>query len=205
MNKAKTDLANPARLAQIPDGPHVAMDHNCRTAIVLERKGKTVRAVVMESSGLRVSRHDVKEFDAQFKPTDYPVKRASTKYLETAKLVGITERAAKELRHLSAARIAAGAARPPDGQDLVDDQDGDEDVSNKKAATKKATKAKAPTAKKEGKGIGEIVRDGLKAGKQTEEILAEVKKHHPKAATSAKTVAWYRSQMKADGDLPKGK
>lgn len=54
--------------------------------------------------------------------------------------------------------------------------------------------------------IGEIVRAGIKAGKNNEAILVDVKAAHPDANTTAKTIAWYRSDEKKKGtDAPKVK
>lgn len=47
--------------------------------------------------------------------------------------------------------------------------------------------------------IGDVIRAGIKAGKSTEDILADVRKQFPQANTKAASVAWYRSQMKKGG------
>jgi predicted DNA-binding transcriptional regulator AlpA len=47
------------------------------------------------------------------------------------------------------------------------------------------------------------VRKLLVAKKSTEEILKEVKRQFPKARTSPSSVAWYRSELRGRGKLPK--
>lgn len=68
----------------------------------------------------------------------------------------------------------------------------------KKTPTKKAA---APRAKKE--GIGFFVEGMLKQKKDTDAILAAVKKKFPKAKTSPASLAWYRNKMREEGTLPK--
>ncbi len=48
--------------------------------------------------------------------------------------------------------------------------------------------------------IADIIRAGIAAGKNTNEILADVKAEHPGANTSAACVAYYRSKAKKAGD-----
>lgn len=68
---------------------------------------------------------------------------------------------------------------------------------------KKAKPAKEGAAKKPAGGIGGLISKMLVDKKGTEEILAEVKKQFPSAKTSAASVAWYRSQLRGEGKLPK--
>ena len=94
-------------------------------------------------------------------------------------------------------------------------QKAEKDAAKKKEAAAKAKdkKASKPADKKAGgkaadkgpkkPGIGALVRQLLKAKKTTEEILVAVKKEFPKAKTTPASIAWYRSDMKEAGELPK--
>lgn len=63
----------------------------------------------------------------------------------------------------------------------------------------KHRRAEDKVASKRG-GIGNLIRTMLGAGKPTEEIVAKVHADFPGCNTSAKTVAWYRSQMNRAGN-----
>lgn len=49
--------------------------------------------------------------------------------------------------------------------------------------------------------IGQLIRDGLLAGKSPDDILAEVKAEVPDARTSKQTIAWYRADLVNKGML----
>lgn len=74
-------------------------------------------------------------------------------------------------------------------------------MAAKKKATKKAAKKSASAAPKkvgiavrEG-GIGNVIVAGIKAKKDNEAILKDVKKKFPKAKTTSACVSWYRSKL----------
>lgn len=53
------------------------------------------------------------------------------------------------------------------------------------------------------KKIGEVARKAILAQKTNEEALAEVLKAFPKAATSTRSISWYRSNLRKEhADLP---
>lgn len=73
-------------------------------------------------------------------------------------------------------------------------------VKKEKAAKPAKEKGDAKPAEKKG-GIGGLVCKMLLDGKETDAILAAVKKDYPHAKTSAASVAWYRSQLRGEGKL----
>lgn len=76
------------------------------------------------------------------------------------------------------------------------------DVTPKAKPGKKQEKAKpGAQPKKAGGGIGGLVCKLLVAGKETDDILKEVKKEFPKARTSAASVAWYRSKLREEDKI----
>ncbi len=83
--------------------------------------------------------------------------------------------------------------------------EGDSSMATKKKAAKKTAK---PAAKKTAKaagpkkpGIGAFCEGMLAKGKDTETILAAVKKAFPGATTKAASIAWYRNKMREEGTL----
>jgi len=50
--------------------------------------------------------------------------------------------------------------------------------------------------------VASIIRAGLTAGDSDEAILAAVREQLPDAKTGSNSVAYYRSQMRKNGDLP---
>lgn len=69
-------------------------------------------------------------------------------------------------------------------------------------------KTKTPAAPKapKGTGIGDAIREALKAGKTNQEILDIVKKKFPDSKTSLSSVNWYRGKMRAAGEkVPSGR
>jgi len=50
-------------------------------------------------------------------------------------------------------------------------------------------------------GIGALVDGLLIKGKTTDQIVAAVHQRFPESNTSAKTVSWYRSKLRASGRL----
>lgn len=48
-------------------------------------------------------------------------------------------------------------------------------------------------------GIGDMARKLISEGQTNAETLAAVKAEFPDAATSAESIAWYRSQMRREG------
>lgn len=69
-------------------------------------------------------------------------------------------------------------------------------------------KTKTPAAPRapKGAGIGDAIREALKAGKTNPEILEIVKKKFPDASTSLASVNWYRGKMRAAGEkVPSGR
>lgn len=95
----------------------------------------------------------------------------------------------------AAARKAAGKKKKPAAKP-------EPKKAEKKADAKKGDAKKAEPKKKG--GIGNLICDLLKKGKATDDVLKEVKKQFPKAATSAASIAWYRSKLRQEGALPKG-
>lgn len=79
-------------------------------------------------------------------------------------------------------------------------------VSKKSLKKVSATAAAKPVkegSKPRGSGIGTMVCDMLLKKKDTEEIIAAVKKANPDAKTSPASVAWYRNKLREEGKLPK--
>lgn len=69
----------------------------------------------------------------------------------------------------------------------------------KPAKTKPVKPAKTKSAaapKPRGEGVGTHIRELIKDGKTTEQILAAVKKKFPDSEAKASSVAWHRCQMK---------
>jgi ribosomal protein L11 methylase PrmA len=55
------------------------------------------------------------------------------------------------------------------------------------------------------KSIRQLIMSGILAGKPTKEIAAAVQAEFPTSAAAAKStkhIAWYRSRMKKDGQIP---
>lgn len=83
----------------------------------------------------------------------------------------------------------------------------EEKKQGKPAAKKEGSASRTAAKKGDGKpaekkgGIGGLVSKMLLDGKETEAILAAVKKDYPHAKTSAASVAWYRSQLRGEGKL----
>lgn len=71
-------------------------------------------------------------------------------------------------------------------------------------AKKKAAGAKAES-KPRGQGIGNFIRELIRAGKKsTAEIVEATQKKFPDSAVKNTTVSWHRSQMRKDGeDIPR--
>jgi hypothetical protein len=79
-------------------------------------------------------------------------------------------------------------------------------TTEKAAAKQKAKgngKSNGDAAPKKRGGIGDLIRAQLLAKKSTEEVLAAVKKEFPDAKTSPASIAWYRSELRDQGKLPK--
>ena len=73
----------------------------------------------------------------------------------------------------------------------------------KAAAPAKESKAKAKADKtpKEPKvGVGTIAKDAIREGKSNEETLAIVKAKFPEAKTTIASVAWYRNNLRVNGE-----
>lgn len=62
------------------------------------------------------------------------------------------------------------------------------------------------TPKKRGSGIGDAIRDLLRAGKTNPDILEAIKKKFPDANTSLSSINWYRGKLRAEGEkVPSGR
>jgi len=80
-----------------------------------------------------------------------------------------------------------------------------EPAAQKPAAAKKepATKKPAASPEKSGRkpGVGALIMDAILAGKDTEEILMDVREQFPDSKAEGTTVSWYRGKLRKEGKL----
>jgi len=86
---------------------------------------------------------------------------------------------------------------------LVDRKKGQAAVASK---AKKPKEPKAPKVKKEkGPTIGAVAIAALREGKDTDAVLACVRKAFPACNTSAKSINWYRQKIRNEAKETKAK
>ena len=71
------------------------------TAIVIRHDGKQVRLAPMKSGKLSVERLTRQQFDAEWRPADYPLDKALAAFIKHAQEQGATAEALKGLQSLA--------------------------------------------------------------------------------------------------------
>lgn len=50
------------------------------------------------------------------------------------------------------------------------------------------------------RGVGDVAKEAIRAGKTNEDALAAVKAEFPEAKTSLASINWYRNKLRTDGE-----
>lgn len=199
---AKDPLVAP-RVYRVAAGSHLAI-----LAVVGRKRVSFVEMDTSTARGINMRHMDLSKFREDYVSANYDVAQAAAKFLK-AEHITVTQTAAVVLKAIEdgadAKAIKEALEKRPDEAAVVESITpasslaGGLFAAGKQSAADKA--AKAAKEKPRGRGIGAWVREQILAATPDDKILKEVQSKFPGAKTNAAHLAWYRNDLRKNGQL----
>lgn len=128
-------------------------NHNRSTAVRVLRGHKWTHLIHMETSSVSVKRLPNREFDTEFKPLNYDLKKAAGFFLRRPEVQSVTPQAREHLERILRGEGSTTQLEQPDEESEMSEENGADAPIPKKAAAKKAAGKKVAVKKAAGKKV----------------------------------------------------